>query len=111
MVVNNGEMQDGPSSGPPVLGKEAPGVLGRVGWAAGAIGVGREGGQMFFPKQTLWLFIPTEASTGLGGAQAQCFLGVRVVGSPAPHQHRDPVRGSAPAGLFLALSPPPHWGP
>ena len=44
MVVNNGEMQDGPSSGPLVLGKEAPGVLGRVGWAAGAIGVGREGG-------------------------------------------------------------------
>ena len=44
VVVNNGEMQDGPSSGPPVLGKEAPGVLGRAGWAAGAIGVGRQGG-------------------------------------------------------------------
>ena len=48
MVVNNGEMQDGPSSGPPVLGKEAPGVLGRAGWAAGAIGVGRKGGH--FPQ-------------------------------------------------------------
>lgn len=43
--MNNGEMQGGPSLGPPVLGKEAPGVLGGVGWAAGVIGVGREGGR------------------------------------------------------------------
>ena len=80
-------------------------------WAGRLVPVGWVGKGGIFPKQTLWLFSPTEASTGLGGAQAQCFLGVRVVGSPTPHQYGDPVRGSAPAGLFLALSPPPHRGP
>ena len=80
-------------------------------WARLQVPFGWEGKEGVFPKQTLWLFSPTEASMGLGGAQAQCFLGVRVVGSPAPHQPSDPVGGSAPAGLFLALSPPPHRGP
>lgn len=43
VVVNNGEMEDVSTTGPLVLRKEAPGFLGRVGCAAGAIGVGREG--------------------------------------------------------------------
>ena len=107
--MNNEKMQDGPSSGPLVLGKEAPGVL--AGWPGLQVSLGWEGKEGVFPKQTLRLFSPTEACTGLGGAQAQCFLGGRVVGSSAPHQPRDPVVGSAPAGLFLALSPPPHRGP
>ena len=41
MVVNNGKMQDGPSSGHPLLGKEAPGVL--AGWARLQVPFGWEG--------------------------------------------------------------------
>ena len=103
MVVNNGEMQDGPSSGPRCW--ERKHLVFWAEWAGRQVPLGWEGKGGVFPKQTLWLFIPTEASIGLGGAQAQCFLGVRVVGIPAPHQHRDPVGGSAPIALFLALLP------
>ena len=52
VVVNNGEMEDVSFTGPLVLRKETPGFLGRVGCAAGAIGVGREGLCLF-----IYLFI------------------------------------------------------
>ena len=91
-------------------------------WAERAglqVPLGWEGKGGHFPKQTLRLFSSTEASTGLGGAQAQCFLGVRVVGSPAPHQHRDPggglcscrtVSGPEPSSPLGSLSSGPALG-
>lgn len=81
MVVNNGEMQDGPSSGPPVLGKEAPGVLGRVGWAAGAIRVGREGGR--FSQANLVVVYPHRGFHRAGRSPGSVLSGCQSCGEPS----------------------------
>ena len=52
-------------------------------WAGLQVSLGWEEKEGVFPKQTLWLFSPTEASTGLGGAQAQCFLGGKSCQEPS----------------------------
>ena len=80
MVVNNGEVQDGPSSGPPVLGKEAPGILGRVGWAAGAIRVGREGGR--FSQANLVVVYPHRGFHRVGRSPGSVLSGCQSCGEP-----------------------------